>query len=61
MRTIAPILLVLIAAYGAALAVKPQLAVRRADAGNAVKLNIARFKGILAFGLSAFMLWRLLG
>jgi hypothetical protein len=60
MKYLVPVVLVLIAVYGATVAVRPQLAVRRGDLASPVKVNIARFKGVLAFALSAFLLWRTL-
>ena len=57
-RVIVPPLLVLIAVYGAAIALKPHLAVRRNQAASPVKIMIARIKGIIAFAMAVFMLWR---
>ena len=58
MRVFLSILFVLIGVYGATVAVKPHLAVRRSEMNNAVKINIARLKGLAALGLAAFLLWR---
>jgi hypothetical protein len=58
LRVVVPILLVLIAAYGATITLKPHLAVRRSQPATPMALMIARFKGIIAFVMAAFMLWR---
>ena len=47
--------------YGALLAIKPQLAVRRTESAKATKLMTTRIKGIIALGIGAFILWRTLG
>jgi hypothetical protein len=51
----------LIAAYGVTVAWKPHLAVRRGQTTSPMALNIARIKGVVAFALAAFLLWRTFG
>jgi hypothetical protein len=58
LRVVIPILLVLIAAYGGTIMLKPHMAVRRSQAATPLALMIARIKGIIAFAMAAFMLWR---
>ena len=58
MRVIVPVLLVLIAVYGATVALKPNLAVRRNQIASPMAIQIARLKGVVAFAMAAFLLWR---
>ena len=59
MRIIVPILLVLVAVYGVTITLKPHLALRRSDTATPWALNKVRLKGVIAFAMCAFMLWRL--
>jgi len=49
---------VLIAVYGATVALKPNLAVRRNQIASPMAIQIARLKGVVAFAMAAFLLWR---